>query len=189
MDVGDSLREHIADRLASSVDKYFDRALEGEVHMSKRGASFRADISVHAGRGLTVQGHAEAGDAYSAFNDAADRIAKRLRRYKRRLKDHRADAVAKGQRFVIEPEPEVAEDVADDASDQTSAVGDDQGQPIIVAEMDSHILSLSVREAVMHLDLTDQTALMFRNAASGRLNTVYRRDDGNIGWIDPQIDV
>jgi ribosomal subunit interface protein len=180
IDVGDALRAHVDDRLGDVVDKYFDRAIEAAVTFSRDRHQFRADIAVHAGRNIRLQGHASADDAYVAFDQAADRIAKRLRRHKRRIRDHRAtpgdEAALAALQYVI------AEDSSSEGDEE--AVGGDE--PAIVAETATQILALSVGEAVMHMDLADQPALMFRNRANGRLNTVYRRPDGHIGWIDPQ---
>lgn len=180
LDVGDALRAHVEHHLDDVVEKYFDRAIEAAVTFSREGHRFRADIAVHAGRNIRLQGHGSAEDAYVAFDQAADRIGKRLRRHKRRIKDRKAtpgdEVVLSALQYVI------AEEEAPEDGD--GALGGDE--PVIIAETATHILHLSVGEAVMHMDLSDQPALMFRNRASGRLNTVYRRPDGNIGWIDPQ---
>lgn len=180
IDVGDALRGHVEDRLTSGVAKYFDRALEAQVQFSKARHMYRSGISVHAQRGVSVQAHAEADDIYAAFDSAADRIEKRLRRYKRRLNDHHArraaaedaELVARQAVFAREgeeaPEPEHAEDT-----------------PVTVAETTTAIHTLTVAEAVMRLELGELPVLMFRHSASGRLNVVYQREDGNIGWLDP----
>ena len=181
LDVGEALRGHVRDTLGNAVTKYFMRAIDANVVFSRQGHRLRADISVHPGpRGLVVQGGSESEDAYAAFDGALERISKQLRRYKRRLNDHhknkgRAEDVLPALQYVIQPERE-EEEVPDDA------------QPTIVAEMPDHIHTLTVGEAVMRMDLADLPVVMFRNAASGRLNVVYRRNDGNIGWIDPSDD-
>lgn len=177
IDVGDALRGHIATNLDAAVSKYFDKAIEGSVVIARGARAFRADISVHVGRNILLQGHAEADNAYAAFDAACDRIAKRLRRHKRRLRDHRKRG-AKG-------EPELVSQyiLAGDTETESTAIGDN---PVVVAELETEIETLTVSEAVMRMDLADLPAVMFRNRGHGGLNMVYRRSDGNIGWIDPQ---
>ena len=175
MDAGDALRVYVEENLAPTVSKYFDRALDATVVFSREAHNFRADISVHAGRGVTMQGRADAADAHAAFDAALERIAKQLRRYKRRLQDHQTqplDEVMTAQYSIIQSS-ETEEEEAPDS------------QPTIVADMSHEISTLSVSEAVMRLDLADAPAMMFRNRANGGLNVVYRRADGNVGWIDP----
>ena len=180
IDVGDALRDHVEDRMTSGVAKYFDRALEAQVQFSKARHVYRSGISVHAQRGVSVQAHAEADDIYAAFDSAADRIEKRLRRYKRRLNDHHAKRAAS----------EDAEMVARQsifAAEGEEAPEPDEGadSPVIVAETTTHIHDMSVAEAVMRLELGELSLLMFRDSGSKRINVVYKRDDGNIGWLDP----
>lgn len=176
LDVGEALRLHIDGELADTVAKYFAKALDAAVTISREAHRFRADISVHPIRGVTLQGRASAEDAYAAFDSAMERIGKQLRRYKRRLSDHHkgraGDEVLIAQQFIMAPESEEEELPA-------------EGQPAIIAELSAEIATLSVGEAVMRMDLADTPALMFRNRAHGGLNVVYRRPDGNIGWIDP----
>ncbi len=176
VDVGESLKDHAEGNLSSAVDKYFARATDASVVFTRQGRQLRADISVHPGpRGLVVQGRSESDDPYTAFDGALARISKQLRRYKRRLVNHHkghAGVTLPALQYVIQPEHEDKE-VAEDA------------QPVIIAEMPEEIASLSVSEAVMRMDLADLPVVMFRDRASGRLNVVYHRADGNIGWIDP----
>lgn len=178
MDVGEALSAHVQDQLTPAVNKYFNQAIDATVTFSREAHQLRADISVHPGpRGLLIQSKSEGADAYGAFEGALERIAKQLRRYKRRLSDHHkgltaADEYLQAQQYVMEPEQE------------DNAVEPD-GQPAIVAEMETHIATLTVSEAVMRMDLADVPVVMFRNTANGGLNVVYRRNDGNIGWIDP----
>ena len=174
LDVGDAMRGYAEDQLNSAVSKYFDRALDATVVLSKEGRMFRAEISVHAGRGMVMQGGASAGELYPAFDGALGRITKRLRRYKRRLRGHH-----KG-RGAIETLPAQYSIIA--AEDEEPVIED---QPTIIAEMSHEIATLTVGEAVMRLDLSENPVMMFRNDATGGLNVVYRRADGNIGWIDP----
>ena len=178
VDVGDAFRIHAEDELTDAVTKYFDKAINAQVLLSKNGASMHVDISVHPGpRGLIVQGHGNADEAYPAFDMALERIKKQLRRYKRRLvDDHRrragADEVVAAQQYVIQSEHH-EEEVPE------------EHQQIIVAEMQTDIMTLSVSEAVMHMDLANVPVLMFRNSKTDTLSVVYHRKDGNIGWIDP----
>ena len=179
IDVGDALRGHIATSLDAAVSKYFDNAIEGSVVIARGARMFRADISVHVGHNIQLQGHAEAGDAYSAFDAACERIAKRLRRHKRRLREHRKNS-GKGEAEVMVVNQYIL--AGDDAeTDETN--GDN---PVVVAELETQIETLTVSEAVMRMDLADLSAVMFHNRGTGGLNMVYRRGDGNIGWIDPQ---
>jgi ribosomal subunit interface protein len=175
IDVGESLRLHVETTIPAAVEKYFDRAIEGHLVMSRERHLFLADLSVRAGRGLLVQSHGEAGDAYAAVDEAVVRLEKRLRRYKRRLRNH--------HKHVEEP-PEATDYVlAPLAEEEPAATPGDQ--PLIVAEMRTAIPRLSVSEAVMRLDLADLPALLFRSSTHGNLNFVYRRRDGNVGWVDP----
>lgn len=180
LDVGNSLREHVEGRLVDAVAKYFEQALEAAVVFSSsaKGRLIRADISVHAGRNIRMQGRAEAADAYAAFDAALERIAKRLRRYKRRLRDHRKGA-------TDDALPALKSVIADYNADKAEEDSAD-AQPVVIAEMTTAIETMTVGEAVMQMDLVDSSALMFRNSAHGGLNVVYRRRDDNIGWIDPQ---
>jgi ribosomal subunit interface protein len=193
LDVGDALRRRVEANLADSVVKYFNHAIEGNIVFSREAQIVRADISVHVGRGIMVQGHGEADNAHSAFDAALERIAKRLRRHKRRLRDHHRDRkpdlsadTVPAQQYILSGEGDGDDDIDDlvEGADGVSAEAADAG-PVVIAEMTTEIVSLTVGEAVMRMDLADQPALMFRNSAHGGLNVVYRRTDGNIGWIDP----
>jgi ribosomal subunit interface protein len=182
--VGESLQQHMRAHLGDAVGKYFENAVSAHVTLSKDGGSFRSDVTVHVGRGIDVQGHAADNDPYIAFDQAAEKVAKRLRRFKRRLRDHRADQHHEqgipAQRYVLAlPEEEDSDQAAPTAAPEPD-------NSLVIAEDKTLILAMSVAEAVMYLDLGEHEALMFRNRASGRLNTVYRRSDGNIGWIDPE---
>jgi ribosome hibernation promoting factor len=182
IDVGQALRSHVEAGLEAAVGKYFDNAIEANVVFSRNAHNFQADIKVHVGRGILIQGQGTADDPYLAFNAASEHIAKRLRRHKRRLRDHhrveRSSEVLSALQYVLAPE-------ADD-EDETAAATAGAGEPVIVAEMTTEIPMLTVSEAVMRMDLEDAPALMFRNAAHGGLNMVYRRIDGNVGWVDPK---
>ncbi|MBX6320721.1 MAG: ribosome-associated translation inhibitor RaiA [Rhodospirillaceae bacterium] len=177
LDVGGALRTHIAQTLDGLIGKYFGNPIEATVVLSREAHLYRAQISVHVGRGILVQGEAAADEPYPAFDAAAERIAKRLRRYKRRLRDHHRSApeVEPARQYVLAPAGE----------DFTEPVDGVPAEPIVIAEMEAEIPTLSVSEAVMRLDLSEAAAIMFRNRAHGGLNMIYRRGDGNVGWVDP----
>lgn len=183
LDVGESLRGHAEATIAAIVERYFERAIEAHVVFCRERHLILSDISVRARRGLLVQCHGEATDPYVAFDSAAERLDKQLRRYKRRLRKHHkaakddADALAAVD-YVLAPLPEEEAKPTAEADDQP---------PLVIAEMPTSIPRLTVSEAVMHLDLADLPALMFRNSAHGNLSLVYRRRDGNVGWVDPDL--
>jgi ribosomal subunit interface protein len=176
VDVGDALRGHAESKLQSSVAKYFENALESTVVFSKEGHGFRADISVHAGRGMIMQGRSDGNDAYGAFDGALGRINKQLRRYKRRIRNHHQNGPSEVELLIAQYSI-----LASESEDELPEVS----EPTIVAELTHHIATLTVSEAVMRMDLAHTPVMMFKNRAHGELNVVYRRDDGNIGWIDP----
>jgi ribosomal subunit interface protein len=180
VDLSDALQTRVSDHLDIISSKYFDHALEAQVTFSRARSFFTCDITLHAARGLTLRGEGEAADANTAFDDAAEHIAKRLRRYRRRVNEHARD-IANRER------PEAARQYTLSQGDEASAHAANGGatHPTVVAEQAAEISLLSVSEAVMRMDLADQPVLMFRNSTSGQLNVVYRRSDGNIGWIDP----
>lgn len=182
LDVGDSLRGHINDALDAIVEKYFGEAIDAAVVLTRERFTVRADIAIHIGRDIYVRAHESADDAYAAFDVAAAHLGKRLRRHKRRLRDHHAAREqaenARAQQYILAP----YEPIDDEQEAGTSEAGD---HPVIVAEDQTVIEKLTVSEAVMRMDLADLPAMVFRNAGNGGLNVVYRRADGNVGWIDP----
>jgi ribosomal subunit interface protein len=178
VDLSDALRTRVSDHLDVIASKYFDHALEAQVTFSRARSFFICDINVHAGRGLLLRGEGEAADANAAFDDAAEHIAKRLRRYRRRVNEHARD-IANRER------PEAARQYVLRQEDLSAGRANGEAHATIVAESATEISLLSVSEAVMRMDLADQPVLMFRNSTTGQLNVVYRRSDGNIGWIDP----
>ncbi len=186
VDLSDSLRTRVASSLDVIAQKYFDQAMEAHVTFGRARSFFTCDINVHAGRGLTLRGEGEAGDANAAFDDAAEHIATRLRRYRRRVNDHHRalasrDRPQTARAYVLRAEPDL--EAAPAARDEAAA-----GSPTfatVIAETQTEIVRLSVGDAVMRMDLADQMVLMFRNSTTGELNVIYRRGDGNIGWIDP----
>ncbi len=176
VDVGNALRGHAEDQLQDSVKKYFENALDSTVVFSKEGSGFRADISVHAGRGMIMQSGADGNDAYIAFDGALGRISKQLRRYKTRIRNHHQNGPSDDELLMAQYSI-----LASEGEDELPEVG----EPAIVAEMPHKIATLTVSQAVMRMDFAHAPVMMFRNRAHGGLNVVYRRDDGNIGWIDP----
>jgi ribosomal subunit interface protein len=191
VDLGEALRQHVGDQLGVVAQKYFDHALDAQVTFSRNRAFFHCDIAIHAGRGLTMRAESEAADAHAAFDGAAEKIAKRLRRYRRKVNDHARDQAQRerpeaARQVILALENDAAADAdADSDADVTTPAEEANGHsPAIVAELTEEIATLTVGEAVMRLDLADRTALMFRDRASGALGVVYRRRDGNIGWID-----
>lgn len=181
IDLGNATRGRVEDRLVARVGKYFNHALDAQVRFSKSRGVFRSDISVHARRGVSVQAHGEAGDLQAAFELAADRIEKRLRRFKRRLTDHHGQRLADGEDAAeLARQTVIAAENEDEPEPDAGVDG-----PVTVAESTTPIHTLTVSEAVMRLELARLPVLMFRNGGNGRYNVVYRRDDGNIGWLDP----
>jgi ribosomal subunit interface protein len=179
LDVGDALRTHVAESLAGVLDKYFGSAIEANVVLSREAHRYRAQISIHVGRGITMASEAAAEAPYGAFDSAAEHLGKRLRRHKRRLRDHHRQTVEAepAQQYIL---------AAGDAAPAEDEHEDADGAPAIIAEMTTEVPTLSVSEAVMRLDLADCGAMMFRNRAHGGLNMIYRRPDGNVGWVDPR---
>ena len=185
VEVGNALRGHVEAALESLLGKYFGTAIEAHVVLAREAHLIRAEISLHVGRGIVINSHASASEHYVAFDAAAERLAKQLRRYKRRLHEDHGRAHAPSERgemarsFVLAP-PDEEDEAGEGAVDGVS--------PIIIAEMSTELPRLTVGEAVMRLDLADAPVLLFRNRSHGELNVVYRRGDGNIGWIDPAFE-
>lgn len=180
MDIGSALRQRAHDRIDAAVGKYFDGNYTGTVVIAADGHGFRADCTVHLDTGIMLKTSATSGDATASFDAAADRIEKRLRRYKRRLKSHGNHPGGNGpesfaaQSYVLEG-PEETEEVPEDFT------------PVIVAETPTAIKTMTVSMAVLELDLTEGQVIVFKSAADGQLNVVYRRSDGNFGWINPGL--
>ncbi len=181
VELSDALRTRVSSALDTIAGKYFDHALEAQVTFSRARSFFTCDINVHAGPGLTLRGEGEAADANAAFDDAAEHIAKRLRRYRRRVNDHARDQANRerpqaARQYTLRQE-----------EDEAPATGDVKAATYatVVAEVPTEIATLTVSDAVMRMDLADQPVLMFRNSTTGVLNVVYRRSDGHVGWIDP----
>lgn len=183
VETGEALQTHVREGLGVIARKYFDHALEANVTFRRdaKGHGFVCDINLKAGRNLFMRGEGEGTDAHRAFEEASQHVAKRLRRYRRRVNDHaRSMAV---ERDRVEPTREAVLRVPDEEDEAPPANGADH--PAVVAETPGEIERLTVGEAVMRMDLAHVPVLMFRNRTSDTLNVVYRRADGHIGWIDP----
>jgi ribosomal subunit interface protein len=182
VDVGDALRERVTDEITTSIGKYFERGGDADVVVSREGHSFRVDCAVQLASGQQLRSHGLGGDAHAAFGAALHKVETRIRRYKRKLKSHSNAATAKAAEtasyFVLQSPDDAPEDHWDEAEDTPPA-------GLVIAETDQPIKTLTVSAAVMELDLAEAQTVMFRNAAHGGLSVVYRRPDGNIGWIDP----
>ncbi|MDW4498001.1 ribosome-associated translation inhibitor RaiA [Sulfitobacter sp. D35] len=179
IDIGEALRTHVEQGLGDAVRKYAERPTDAQVVFSKSAHEYVCEATVHLSTGLTAQAKAHETEIYAAFEACCEKMEKQLRRYKRRLKDHHKDRTEPVEIFGASSYILASET---DSEDQEP----DSLQPIIVAEMETNIPSLSVGEAVMQMELAGAPVLIFRNENKKGLNVVYRRDDGNIGWIDPQ---
>jgi ribosomal subunit interface protein len=175
----------------SSIGKYFDRGGNAEVVVSREGHSFRVDCTVHLASGQTLLSHGLGHDAHAAFSTTLEKIEARIRRYKRRLKSHSVAANAKKAEtsaFFVLRAPDYEDDDDDMGWEDEAGAhhGHEAPSGVIIAESETELKTLTVSMAVMELDLTESQTIVFRNAAHGGLSVVYRRPDGNIGWIDPQ---
>ncbi len=177
IDIGDSLRGRVEERIALGVGKYFDGGYDASVTVEREGSGFRSDCTIRLDTGIVLKGEGKGQDAYLSFDTAAEHIEKRLRRYKRRLKDHkgapRGESIAAATYVIAASEDE----------DEGEAAVDDK--PVVIAEEVTSLATMSVGHAVMAMDLADVPVLVFRHAVHGGINVVYRRRDGNVGWIDP----
>jgi ribosomal subunit interface protein len=189
IDIGETLRERVNARIAEVTAKYFDGGFSGHVTIGKEGFGFRAECVIHLDSGIMLEAEALAADAYASADQAAVRIEKRLRRYKRRLKGHQtarhngaADTIEAPSFIIAAPEHDSDEGMGDGdlGDDETAAFN-----PVIIAESTTTLRRLSVSEAVLELDMTGGAVMVFRHAGHGRVNLIYRRRDGHIGWIDP----
>jgi ribosomal subunit interface protein len=188
VETGEALQTHVREGLGTIARKYFDHALEANVTFRRngKGHAFVCDINLKAGRDLFMRGEGEGPDAHRAFEEAAEHVAKRLRRYRRRVNDHARSMASERDRPRGEPARQMVlqqpEEEMEDAAE--AAVANGQDHPAVIAESATSIEELTVSEAVMRLDLLQAPALMFRNRASRTMNVVFRRADGHVGWID-----
>ena len=184
MDLGDALRTRIETGLEAAVSKYFNRSGDARVFVSQQGPFVEVDCNVHLPSGIILQSTGKAEDPYAALENSLEKMEKRVRRYKRRLKDHHANAATP---LPVMPAAEAILRVnGHDVDDEAPQVDAEASAPLTVAETSIDIRTMSVSEAVMQLELQDVPALMFRNAGHDGLNMVYRRPDGHIGWVDPE---
>lgn len=183
IDVSAALRERITDRLEDMMDKYIHRSGEAHIAVARDGSGFKTTASVHLPSGATMQGQGTAGDAYGATDESLEHLEKRLRRYKRRLKDHQADKKSEAMAMMVLENP-----IAPGSEEGDHDDIDIPDEPLVVAETKAEIQTLSVSRAALELGLTDNGAIVFYNTRHGGLNVVFKRADGNIGWIDPKPD-
>lgn len=179
MDVGESLRGKAQGHIDAVVKKYFDGGYDGHLTLEPEGPGFNAVCTIHLDTGTILQSEAYGGDAVSAYELLSETIAKRLRRYNRKLRSHRhrasgAEPAEEAQSYVLAA-PDEDEEVEADYS------------PAVIAETTANLRRMSVGEAVMQLDMSQSDVVVFRHAGHGGVNVVYRRTDGNIGWIDPAL--
>ena len=178
IDTGDALRQHVESELNQVVGKYAGRPTDAVVIFSKDAHEFVCEATIHLSTGLNAQASAHATEIYSSFDKCAEKLDKQLRRYKRRLKDHH-----KVREQPVELSGASSYILA--ASEDANESEPESLQPIIIAEMETNIPSISVGEAVMQMELAGAPVLVFRNEGKDGINVVYRREDGNVGWIDP----
>ena len=179
IDIGDSLQHHVRETLGSVLEKYAGRPTDAQIVFSRNASEYACEAVVHLSTGLTAQAKAHAHEIYAAFDKCAEKMDKQLRRYKRRLKDHHKDRAQPVELSGASSYILAAEEAEEDREPESL-------QPIIVAEMETKIPSLSVGEAVMQMELAGAPVLVFRHEGHSGVNVVYRREDGNIGWIDPK---
>ncbi|WP_201834480.1 ribosome hibernation-promoting factor, HPF/YfiA family [Microvirga zambiensis] len=177
LDIGEALRSQVQARMAGALSKYFDGGYTGHVTVTRDGTGFRTECVLHLTSGMTLEASGAAQDAYASFDQTAGRIENRLRRYKQRLKDRTGPATGRAGNGL-----EMAYSVL-------AAPGDEEESyhPMVIAETTKPLHAFSVSDAVMQLDLTGAPALVFIHASTGRVNVVYRRGDGAIGWVDPPL--
>lgn len=182
INVGQTLTDHAEERLEHIADKFFSRSIDATAVFNKEGPFFRVDVSLHANQGINLKSRAEADEPYAAFEAAADKVEKQLRRYKRRLKNHhqnhtKGNVIGQARDAIFAPPPDEETDAA--------ASNGQADSPVIIAETKRDIPRVSVSDAVMLMDLGEVQTLMFRNSMNDQTEVVYRRNDGNIGWISP----
>jgi ribosomal subunit interface protein len=182
-DVGEALRSQALERVTGTVQRYYEGLVTGHVTVAKDGTGFRSDGVLHLSSGITLEATGNAYDAYASLDQMVERIEKRLRRYKQRIKDRSGQsnprrALAEMPAYVI---------AAPDHEEEEQARAQAGDHPAIIAEATKSLHELSVGDAVAELDMTGASVVVFRNAGNGRVNVVYRRRDGNIGWVDPPV--
>lgn len=178
MDLGEALRTHVSEKLEDINTKYFNRAIDATVTFSPEGQAFtKTHISIRVGKDIMVISDATEADPYIAFDQAANKVAKQLRRYKRKLRDHH-------QRLDDAPEDHFTPALDYTLSSEQNNE-EEHSDHLVIAEMSTNIQTMSPSDAAMRLELSGLPAMMFKNASHGGLNMVYIRPDGNVGWVDP----
>lgn len=180
IDLGAALRSYVSDKIEKAFERYGRHGVSANIFVEKEHGQFNTTCTVHLASGLSLQARGTAGEAHASVDEAVERLEKRLRRYTRRLKDHHQASSAKPSAAFSAIDYVIRQSESDDAEESETAPA-----PTIVAETTTEIHELSVGDAVMRMDLAERSFLIFKNASHGRLNVVYRRDDGHIGWVDP----
>lgn len=181
IDLGEALQLHVRDNVSAGVHKYFERSAEATVNFGKDGNQFTTEATVHLASGVFLAANGKGQDAYGAFDQAMEKLEKRVRRYKRRLKDHHAKErsplpAEMASSYVLQP--------FTNGEDQTPEPHENGDAPLVIAETPTSLREMTVTDAVMQLDLGEAPVVLFRNAKNGTLSVVHRREDGNIGWIE-----
>ena len=179
IDVGEALQTHVKAELGGTVEKYSQRPTDAIVIFSRNAHEYICEATVHLSTGLTAAAKGQATEVYAAFEACREKMDKQLRRYKRRIRDHHAGRKAPvefagASQYILAP------------TEETEDAEPESLQPVVIAEMETKIPSITVGEAVMQMELAGQKMVVFRNEGHGGVNVVYRREDGNIGWIDPR---
>ena len=181
LDIGDALRSYVEEKLVSTCEHYFSHTIQGNVHFAPEANGYRSDITLSVGNGILLKASANNHDPYIVFDQANGKLVKQLKKYKERLRDHHQKMVQKGDVALGAPANEYT--LQHNEEDQHGEGGD---APVVLAELPTKVMTLSVSDAVMRMDLADLPALLFKNPGNGHINMVYRRKDGQIGWVDPQ---
>jgi len=183
IDLGSALRAYVTERVEKLLEKYHSRGTSAHILVEKEHGQFTTTCTVHLTSGLSLQGKGISGEAHASADESFDHLEKRLRRYKRRLKDHHKNASDRSNAVALSATDYVLHH--SDEEEEPETTNESRLAPAIVAETQTAIHELSVSDAVMVMDLANKSFLIFKNAGHGHLNVVYRRDDGHIGWIDP----
>jgi ribosomal subunit interface protein len=181
LDIGESLRAHVLEKVQALIARYFDGKVTGHIVISPEGSAYRCDCSLHLSSGMNLQSEGRAHEPYASFEQSADKIERRLRKYNKRLKEH-----ASGHETQAGRERREVGNVVIEALSEEAEVTVGEFSPVVVAEETQTLKTFSVANAVLELDLTGAPVVLFQHATSGRVNIVYRRGDGAIGWLDPR---
>lgn len=181
VEVGDAFQKYAGDKIRAVLQKYLAREVDGHIRLEREREAFKTSCSVRLMNGLLLEAHGEGGDAYGSVDSAVHRLETRVRRYKGRIKSHSSAAAAARRKVGVEAPDHIVSLSDDDQPEH------DEANPLIIAEGQRNISHLTVSEAVLQLDLSEASFMIFRNAAHGGLNVVYRRNDGHIGWIDADL--